>query len=341
MTFKYQKPWEQYLASLTDPDDRNLYGFLENLEGEALLACLEDILTKQVSHLSEMFPKSQDRFVSTEDQFFDDLMDAPRMLIKRTLSRALDKLFYKALNGDYRPNLKTRIIRRIYALTAKNKVGLSSQAISDITETRNGLDATLRLQLLMLLSKLEDFDDYSFWCEIREQIPQRPYVGAAVIEAFRKEHAWEALDVLLDYNKGPQATYEPTPEHLEYFGSALEMALYNCLKGGRPQDIALFNDIKKKVGAPWLSDLLDDSLGHPRFRHLIKHTIVVGPPVTSEVLHPLFVEVREKQPGNLSTELGIPAESSDNRSVLTEKDKGKGTPQSLNDLFEHLYQNPQ
>jgi len=343
MTFKYQKAWERYASAHPDAGDRNLYDFLEGLEGDALTACMEDILTKQIGHLREMFPKMHDRFVSTEDQFLDDLMDAPLSLIKETLSCALDELFYKALDGDYSSSNKTKVLRRIYAITAKNGAGLSSQAILDVTEFRNNLDDTLRLELLMLLSKLDNRgDDYTFWQQIRQQIPQRPYLGAAVVDAFKDEHAWDMLDVLLDYNEGPLARYRPSPEHLVYFESALEAAIFSCLKNPLPERIERFVGWKKKVGALWVVNLLDDILGHPSFVHIRRKVQeeeqrikAKGGQVEAEPHH--SVEKNgDRLPTGRSADVAVPAGLSDERADWFRKIQGSGSPNELHGLFESL-----
>lgn len=322
MEFKYQKAWETYVAACPNPEERDLYSFLRHLEGDALTTCVEDIVLKKVSHLNTMFPKPYDRLVSTENQFFDELMDAPHTLIKEVLSPALDELFFKTLNGALASaNDKKLVVRRIYAITAKNKVGLSSNAIRNITEFRNNLDDTLRLELLMLLSKLEERqgDYYNFWQEIWGQMSKRPYVGAAVIEAFKTEpeHVWEALDMLLKYNNHEE--YRPSAEHLPYFDSALETALYTCLKNPLLQHIVRFIEWRKKVSAPWLSSLVDEILGYPQFSRI------------KDKIRPLNITE--------TTGYAIPYEAADRRAAEVQQHKGAKS-EDLDTLLEIMNQFP-
>ena len=270
MEFKYQKPWKLYVLTHSSPNERNLYDFIGHLNDEALYDCVEDILTMQISHLSEMFNKSNDRFAKVEEQFFDALMEAPLSLIQNKLSEAFDQLFIKALDGGYDLPQKIRILKRIKAITAKNKAGLSSRVILLVTEFREDIDESMRIELLMLLSKLEDHGDYSFWDTMRKTIPDRPYIGAAVIEAFKKKYPWEALEVLHDYSGDALKDYEPAPEHIIYFDTAIETALYNCLKEPSQEVITQFWEIKDKIGAPWFAQLVDDILGRPPFLSIKK-----------------------------------------------------------------------
>lgn len=273
MYSNYQEAWINFPGQPARPGLADVHRFMATLDRAALAVLIEDILADRIEALQPVFGRLSGRDSPVDEVAFDALMDAPPELIQTRLSPLFDDLFVKALARKLdSQQLALKVIDRLKAITAKNKTGLSATTILNAIEQHRSMSDSLRLELLMLLPTLESPDaDYSFWMELLEQLPAQPYLGAAVIEAFKRKRPWEALLVLECYNDPKLAKYKPRDDHYTYFDTALDTALYYFLREPSESNVAEYHRLYTNLQTDWTRSMLDQILRRPPFRFILNY----------------------------------------------------------------------
>lgn len=266
----YQEKWAEFSHSANNDNYDTILNYLNLLDESQLLSFTQDILTDNVDATRHIFDGLTDRLNRLEEIAPEFLMNLPTQLIKNRFTPIFDKVFFRAMGGQIESKAtKNIVLSRLKAITAKHKAGLSASAILNAVDHIENMDSSLRLELMMLLSKINDPNaDYTFWMEKRKKIPGRPEDGVAIIEAFKRTRPLEALEILLDYNAPELRAYSPSEKHLVYFDTALDAAFFYYLREPDPEKANAFLLLMEQVSAPWAKDLMTEIMEKRPFQHI-------------------------------------------------------------------------
>ncbi len=197
---KYFKCWteivleiEKKKSSVQKTSAHMLYVlFLNKMNDEDLFEFMEDALSGGSPEVNRIFSEMSGAHRDISTVIFDFLSNTPIIFIKSRLTPVFDKIFSKALDNKYADEKNILVIRNIKALTVLNKVGLSEDKIINTVTLRPDVPVPILIELLHLLSKLENgIADYSFWIRQSEKFDRQPYMAAGFIEALKKNHPEE------------------------------------------------------------------------------------------------------------------------------------------------------
>lgn len=249
---------KSYKEILKAHRDKELSQAVAYLSTSHLSDLIRDILLGQTSILEEDFLESSSLHSSDEIAFNWMLSLPPQQL--RVAADVFDRVFQETLEGKHAND--EEIQNRIKAFTACNKFGLSQSFIRSLLREPGMKDKELGLDLLLLLSKLEDTVDAGYW--YREiDLKKTPQLAPAFISAFKKSNPQRALGVLLDLQ---EIDYQPAPEGQRYYRLGIRSAAYHLLKDCRPEPLRWFTRFRQHLQESWSRNLIDQMLKHPKFK---------------------------------------------------------------------------
>jgi len=273
-------------GDIVNTPDIILYtSFINKLNDSEMFEFLEDTLRGGSPESREIFTKLSDVHRDAGEVALDYLSKTPVEIVKNRMTPAIDKIFANAIDNKYDDS--PLVIRTIKTLTVLRKAGLSEDKIINTVMLRPDISVSIRIELLHLLSKIEDgIAGYSFWKLLSEKFDQQPYMAAGFIEALKKNHPEEAIGILLRFN---DIKYKPDiKDELPYFITSTESALENLLKNADKISIEKYLVFYNQIRSEWVKKIIDDIIHSYRFGPIYKKISEVSNTIAKSSMTKLY-----------------------------------------------------